>query len=281
MGRGIAQNLLAAGHDLTIWNRTPGRTSDLAEAGARVASSVTQASEGSEVVITVMADDHALEAVADELLSALAAGAIHLIMGTHGIDAIDRLARRHAEHRQEFVAAPVIGRPQVAAAGELLILVGGDPDAVSRCSSLFEAVGRATVAAGTEPMTAAAMKLANNFAIAAAVETMAETLAFARAYGIAPAVMHDVLISGIFRGSPVYRGYGQRMVEETYEPAGFRAELALKDVDLVRAAADARGVPLPSANVCRDTLVAAIDHGDGDLDWAVVARERARAARLD
>jgi 3-hydroxyisobutyrate dehydrogenase-like beta-hydroxyacid dehydrogenase len=281
MGGGIARNLLGAGHEVVIWSRTPEKASEFADSGARLARSVTAASEGREVVITVLADDNALEAVTEELTKALGASGTHLMMGTHSIEAVRRLAQRHAELGQAFVAAPVIGRPQVAAAGELLILAAGDPAAVTRCAPLFAAAGRQTVDVGRDPVGAAAMKLANNFALACAVEAMAESFALARAYDISPAVMHDVFVNGMFRGSSVYAGYGKRMVEETFEPAGFRAKLALKDIDLVRAAAAARNVPVPSADVCRDTLVAAIEHGDGDRDWSVVVRERARAAGFE
>jgi 3-hydroxyisobutyrate dehydrogenase-like beta-hydroxyacid dehydrogenase len=281
IGRGIAQNVLAAGHELIVWNRTPARSLELADVGASVASSAADAVEDREVVITVMADDAALDAVAPAILETLARGSIHLLMGTHSVAAVEALSKQHGNRGQGLVAAPVVGRPQLAVAGELLLLVGGDPGAVARCSPLFEVVGRGTISAGVEPMSAAALKLTNNFALAAAVEAMAEAFSFARAYGLGTDVVHELFTTGIFKGSSVYAGYGQRMVDERYEPAGFRAELALKDVDLIRDAAVARGVPMPSASVCRDTLLAAIEGGDGSLDWAVVARARARAAGLE
>ncbi len=281
MGSGIATNLLAAGHDLVVWNRTPEKTAPLEEAGARRASSVADACSGSEIVITMLADDTALEAVAAELIESLEPGAIHIVMGTHSVEEVGRMAERHAQAGQELVAAPVIGRPQAAAAGELGIMVAGPPTTVECCAPIFEAAGRQTFDAGTDPVGAAAMKLANNFALACAIEAMAETFAFARAYGIPAKTMHDLFMNGMFKGSSVYTGYGQRMVDEAFEPAGFRTELALKDIEQIRAAADAKQVPLPTAEVCRETLLASIEHGDGERDWAVVARERARAAGLE
>jgi 3-hydroxyisobutyrate dehydrogenase-like beta-hydroxyacid dehydrogenase len=281
MGSGIAQNFVSAGHDLVVWNRSMEKTAPLEEAGARVAESVAEACVGREVVATMLADDAALAAVTDELVGNLPRGAIHLLMGTHSVAAVEALGARHAAAGQGFVAAPVIGRPQVAAAGELGIMAAGALDAVEHCRTLFEAAGRQTVDAGTEPAAAAAMKLANNFALAAAIEAMAETFALVRAYGIEPQSMLDVFTSGMFKGSTVYAGYGQRMVDEAFEPAGFRTELALKDIDLIRAAAAARGVPLPAADVCRETIMGAIANGDGARDWAVVGRERARAAGLE
>jgi 3-hydroxyisobutyrate dehydrogenase-like beta-hydroxyacid dehydrogenase len=281
IGRGIARNLLAAGHELIVWGRTPSRAQELADAGASVASSAAEAVKGREVVITVMADDAALEAVVPAILDTLDHGAIHLLMGTHSVAAVETLTKQHAERGQAIVAAPVVGRPQVAASGELLLLVAGDPNSIGKCAPLFEAVGRGTISAGLEPVSAAALKLTNNFALAVAIEAMAEAFSFARAYGLHPEVVQELFTTGMFKGSSVYAGYGQRMVDGTYEPAGMRTELALKDIDLIRDAAGARGVPMPSANVCRDTLRTAIEDGDGSLDWAVVARSRARAAGLE
>jgi 3-hydroxyisobutyrate dehydrogenase-like beta-hydroxyacid dehydrogenase len=281
MGSGIARNLLGAGHQLTVWNRSAGKAAALAGHGAVVAESLAGACAGREVVVTMLADDTALQAVADDVVGSLEADAIHLLMGTHSVGAVGALEERHAAAGQQLVAAPVIGRPQAAEAGELGIMVAGDPAAVERCRPLFEAAGRKTYDAGTDPVGASVMKLANNFALACAVEALAETLALVRAYGISPQAMLDVFTGGMFKGSTVYAGYGQRMVDESFEPAGFRAELALKDIDLIRAAGEARGVPLPAADVCRATVSAAIEHGDGERDWAVVARERARAAGLE
>ena len=278
IGRGIARNILAAGHELTVWGRTRARTLELADAGAEVVDSAAESIQGREVVITVMADDAALEGVAPALLQALGEGAVHLMMGTHSVTAVQSLVRRHAERGQVLVAAPVVGRPQVAEAGELLLLVGGEPTSVRRCEPLFDAVGRGTIMVGEDPVSAAALKLANNFALAVAIEAMAEAFAFAAAYGLAPDVVQELFTTGMFKGSSVYAGYGQRMVDETFEPPGMRIELALKDVDLIRDAAAAAAVPMPSADVCRDTLQAAIESGDGSLDWAAVSRTRARAA---
>ena len=281
MGSGIASRLLGAGHDVIVWNRSPGKAAELESTGARVAASVAEACQGQVVVVTMMADDGALEAIVDEVLGALTPGAIHLMMGTHSAEMTRLIAEKHAEAGQELVAAPVIGRPQVAAAGQLGIITAGSPVALQRCAPLFQAVGRQTFDAGSDPVGAAVMKLANNFALGCAIEAMAESFALVRAYGIPAQALHEVFMNGMFRGSSVYAGYGQRMIDEAYEPAGFRTQLALKDSDLIRAAAEAKAVPLPIAVVCRDTLVASIEHGDGDRDWAVVARERARAAGLE
>jgi 3-hydroxyisobutyrate dehydrogenase-like beta-hydroxyacid dehydrogenase/catechol 2,3-dioxygenase-like lactoylglutathione lyase family enzyme len=280
MGSGVARNILEAGHDLVVWNRSPEKTAALAAAGATVAPSLAAACQWREVVATMVADDDALvEVVATDggIRDGLAPGAIHLLMGTHGVDAVRRVAALHDEAGQVLVAAPVLGRPEVAAAGKLGILAAGPPAAVAQCAPLFEAVGRRTFDAGADPLAATVIKLANNFTLGCAIEAMAEAYSLTRGYGVSPEILQEVLTEGLFAGSPAYAGYGQAMVEDRYEPPGMRAVLALKDVGLVLAAARSAGVALPSALVNRDTLAAAVAEGDGERDWAVVARTRAHA----
>jgi 3-hydroxyisobutyrate dehydrogenase-like beta-hydroxyacid dehydrogenase len=282
MGQGIANRVLGGGHDLVVYNRSPAKAADFAKAGARVASSIAGACEGREVVITMLADDSALNEVAlsnGGLRDSLPAGAIHMAMGTHGVHAIRSLAAAHVQAKQAFVAAPVLGRPDIAAAGQLGIVAAGPADAVRRCEPLFQVIGRHTFDAGSDPAGATAIKLANNFMIACALESMAEAFSLVRKFGVAPAVLHDVLTNGSF-SAPIFKIYGQIMVDEAYDQAGFTAQLALKDANLVLAAADTARVPLPSANVVRDRLLSAIARGDGEKDWAVLAREQARASGL-
>jgi 3-hydroxyisobutyrate dehydrogenase-like beta-hydroxyacid dehydrogenase len=283
MGQGIANRILGGGHDLVAHNRSPGKTAELVKAGARIASSIAGACEGREVVITMLADDTALDEVVlapGGLRDSLPAGAIHMAMGTHGVGPIRLLAAAHAEARQTLVAAPVLGRPDVAAAGQLGILAAGPAEALRRCKPLFQVIGRHTFEVGSDPANATAIKLANNFMIACALESMGEAFSLVRKFGVAPAVLQDVLINGSF-SAPIFKIYGQIMVEEAYDKAGFTAHLALKDVNLLLAAADAVRVPMPSANAVRDRLLGAIAHGDGEKDWAVMAREQARASGLD
>jgi 3-hydroxyisobutyrate dehydrogenase-like beta-hydroxyacid dehydrogenase len=282
MGQGIARRVLGDGHDLVVYNRTPDKASEFARAGARVASSIAGACEGRDVVISMLADDFALDNVAlgpGGMRDSLPAGAIHLAMGTHGVDAIRSLAAAHAEAKQTLVAAPVLGRPDVAAAGQLGIVAGGPAQAVRRCDPLFRAIGRHTFEAGADPAGATAIKLANNFMIGCALASMGEAFSLVRKFGVEPAVLHDVLSNGSF-SAPIFKIYGQLMVDEAYDQAGFTAHLALKDANLVLAAADAALVPMPSASVVHDRLLGAIAHGDGDKDWAVMAREQARASGL-
>jgi 3-hydroxyisobutyrate dehydrogenase-like beta-hydroxyacid dehydrogenase len=200
-------------------------------------------------------------------------------MGTHGVAALRSLAQVHAAAGQMLVAAPVLGRPDAAAAGQVGIVPAGPRDALAKCTPLFQAIGRRTFEAGEAPESAASIKLANNFLIACALEAMSEAYSLVRKYGVVPEVLYDVMVDGLF-SAPVYKIYGKIMVEEAYDNVGFTTQLALKDANLVLAAGDAARVPLPSANTVRDRLLAAINHGDGERDWSVLAREQARASGL-
>jgi 3-hydroxyisobutyrate dehydrogenase-like beta-hydroxyacid dehydrogenase len=283
MGSGIAGSVLRGGHDLVVFNRTREKAAELGAAGARVASSVAEACEGREVVITMLADDDALLEVAlfpGGIRDSLPAGSIHMPMGTHGVGAVQELADAHAAAGQALVAAPVLGRPDVAAAGQLGIVAGGPAEGVERCAPLFEAIGRQTFAAGERPEQAAVIKLANNFVLGCAIEVMGEAFALGRKYGVDPEVFYRVLTDALF-AAPAYKVYGRIIADEDWDHVGFTTSLALKDSKLVLAAAELAQVPLPSANVLRDRLLGAMAHGDAERDWAVVARDQARASGLE
>lgn len=283
MGQGMTRRILGGGHDLIVFNRTKEKAADLAGAGVKVAASIADACAGREVVITMVADDTAVKEVAlgkGGIRDSLAAGAIHLCMGTHSVAAVQALARAHEEMRQKMVSAPVLGRPDAAAAGQLGIVAGGPADAVKACEPLFQALGRRTFEAGSQPEGAAAIKLSNNFVLGAAIEAMAEAFSLVRKYGVMPQVLFDVMTDALF-AAPAYKIYGKIMVDESYDKAGFMALQGLKDLNLVLAAADQARVPMPSANTVRDRLLGAIAHGDGEKDWAVMAREQNRASGIE
>jgi 3-hydroxyisobutyrate dehydrogenase-like beta-hydroxyacid dehydrogenase len=283
MGSAIAGRVLGGGNTLTVWNRTPEKTVELADRGAQVAASVAEACADADAVLTMLANDEVLLEVSlgsEGIVDSLGSGAIHVVMGTHGVSAVRTLTERHAEAGQVLVAAPVLGRPDVAAAGQLGIVAAGPADAVERCRPLFEAIGRRTFEAGDKPESATAIKLANNFVLGAAIETMAEAFALVRTYAVEPALFNEVLTEGLF-AAPAYKVYGTIIAEEDYDRVGFTTELALKDVDLTLAAAGKTHVPLPSAAVLRDRLLSAIAYGDGDRDWAVLAKTQARLSGLD
>jgi len=283
MGSAIAARVLGGGHDLVVYNRTHEKTAELAAAGAGVAPSIAEACAERDVVMTMLADDAALSAVVLDpggLRDSLPAGSIHVVMGTHGVATVRSLAAAHAEAGQILVAAPVLGRPDVAAAGKLGIVAAGPPEAVEFCRPLFEVIGRRTFDAGTAPEGATAIKLANNFLLGCAIEVMGEAYSLARSYAVEPSVLYEVMTDGLF-AAPAYNVYGKIIAEEDYDNVGFTTMLGLKDANLILAAAELARVPLPSANAWRDRLLGAIAHGDGEKDWAVVALEQARASGLE
>jgi len=284
MGKGMARRVLSGGHDLTVYDVVREATVEFSTAGTRVASSIADLCKGRDAVITMLLDDATVTEVTlgtGGLRDALAPGAIHVAMGTYGVGAIRMLADAHAKANQILVAAPVLGRPDLAASGQLGIVAAGPPEAVKKCEPLFGLLGRRTFEAGVQPDSATAIKLANNLALGAAIVAQAEAFSLVRKYGVAPQVMYDVMTDGLFAGAPAYKGYGKTMVDETFDNVGSPVHVGLKDANLILAAADLARVPLPTLDIYRDRLLGAIAHGDGDRDQAVLAREQARACGLE
>ncbi len=274
MGRPIAENLLGAGFTLTVYNRTRGRAEPLVAKGARTAASPRSAAEGAEALVTMVADDEAIEAVAfgaEGFLAGLRPGAIHVNMTTTSVAMTQRLAEAHAGRGTHFVAAPVYGRPERAAEKALYITAAGPPDAVEACRPVLASISRGIFVVGTDPVQAAVVKIAVNFQLASAIATMSEALALVGKAGVRPQDFLNVLDTVQF-SLPVYKLYGQRICDEAFDPAGFKLSLGLKDVRLVLAAGDALRVPLPTAGVLRDHFLAGMARGLGDLDWSVVSR---------
>ena len=283
MGQGMSRRILGGGHDLLVYNRTREKASDLAVAGAIIAPSLADVCRGRDVVITMVSDDTAVKEVtlgAGGVRDSLAPGAVHLCMGTHSVAAIQALSAAHAQANQHIVCAPVLGRPDAAAAGQLGIVAAGPAEAVTQCGPLFQVIGRRTFEAGVKQEGAAAIKLSNNFVLGAAIEAMGEAFSLVRKYGVMPQVLFDVMTDALF-ASPAYKIYGKIIVDESYDKAGFMTLQGLKDLNLVLAAADQARVPMPSANNVRDRLLGAIAHGDGEKDWAVMAREQNRACGVE
>jgi 3-hydroxyisobutyrate dehydrogenase-like beta-hydroxyacid dehydrogenase len=283
MGRGLAGRILGAGHDVVVYNRTPEKAADLVKEGARPATSIAGACEGREVVVTIVTDDAAVREVVfapNGIRQALPHGGIHLAMGTHSVAEVKKLAAAHAEANQVLIAAPVLGRPDLAATGQVGIVAGGPTAAIEKCGPLFQVMGRRTFHAGAQPEHAAITKLANNFMLGCAIEAMAEGFALVRKYGVVPQVFYEVMTESLF-AAPAYKVYGKIMVDEAYDKVGFTTLLGLKDFNLIMAAANEARIPLPSGNAFRDRLLGAVAHGDGEKDWAVVAREQARSSGLE
>ena len=283
MGSGMARRILDAGHELTVYDAVAAATAAFGAAGATVAGSLAELCAGRDVVVTMLVEDAAVLDVAlgeGGLRDSLPQGAVHLVMGTHGVATIRALEAAHTAKGQVLVAAPVLGRPDLAASGQLGIVPGGPAPSVERCLPLLEAMGKRIFRAGSKPESATAIKLANNAVLGCAMVAMAEGFALVRKYDVAPQVFQDVMVEGLFAAT-AYKVYGQKMVDESYDQVGSPITVGLKDATLIAAAADLARVPMPSHNVYKDRLLGAVAHGDADRDQAVLAREQARASGLE
>jgi len=273
MGSAIAGRLLEAGHTLRVWNRSPEPARRLAERGAQVAASAEEAFRG-EVVFSMLGDDHATRAVLiDSGVLARAtpdATRIHVNMATISAALGDELAERHRERGVGYVAAPVLGRPDVAAAGKLTVVLAGTCQAVDYVRPLLEGtVGQKVWRFGERASQANVVKLAVNFMLAAAIESMGEAAALTAGYGVEARELFELIGQSLFPG-PVYQGYGRLIAEGRFEPAGFKARLGLKDVCLALAAAEAATVPMPVGSLIRDSMLEALARGEGEKEFGVV-----------
>jgi 3-hydroxyisobutyrate dehydrogenase-like beta-hydroxyacid dehydrogenase len=269
----MAANLIKAGHEVTVYNRTASKMKALVDQGAHPAAKVTDACRG-EAVITMLADDGAVESIAfgDEgVTGGLGKGAIHISMSTISVALSERLAAAHAVAGQRFVAAPVFGRPEAAAAAKLFIVAAGAPDAVEACLPLFEALGQKTFNFGNNPQDANLVKLSGNFLIASTIEALGEAMALVGKAGINRGQYIDLLTSTLF-SAPIYKIYGPLIAEQRFEPAGFAAPLGHKDIRLTLAAAETLRVPMPLASLLRDRFLTLFAHGGERLDWSAIAR---------
>jgi 3-hydroxyisobutyrate dehydrogenase-like beta-hydroxyacid dehydrogenase len=279
MGAGMATNLLKAGHEVTVYNRTADKRQALVADGAHAAETVADACRG-EAVITMLANDSALESVAlgdDGLIGSLGKGAVHICMATISVGLSERLAALHAAAGQYYVAAPVFGRPDAAAAAKLFIVTAGAKTALDICQPLFASLGQRTFVIGDHPPMANLVKLSGNYLIAAVIEALGEAMALVGKGGIDRLEYLDILTSTLF-GAPVYRTYGELIAEGKFQPAGFAAPLGLKDMRLTLAAAETLRVPMPLASLLRDRFLALLAQGGEQLDWSAIGQLAAKDA---
>jgi 3-hydroxyisobutyrate dehydrogenase-like beta-hydroxyacid dehydrogenase len=277
MGSGMAASLIKAGHDVTVYNRTSSKADDLVRKGAVGASRIAEACAG-DAVITMLANDAAVEDVVygdQGLRASLRKGAVHISSSTVSVALSERLSVDHAAAGQRFVAAPVFGRPDVAAAGELAVVAGGGKEVIADVMPLLDAVGRRTFVISDQPKSANLVKLSGNFLIASVIEALGEAMALVGKDGIDREHYLEILTSTLF-GAPVYKTYGELIVEGKFEPPGFAAPLGYKDIRLVLAAADDLRVPMPLASLLRDRFLTLLAHGGDKLDWSAVGRLAAR-----
>jgi 3-hydroxyisobutyrate dehydrogenase-like beta-hydroxyacid dehydrogenase len=281
MGMAIAARLLAAGHTVRVWNRSPAPVSALVAKGAEAAATVADVVD-TDVLLSMLANDAAVRSVCMDqgVLDAAPAGLLHLNLATISVSFAQELAAAHRARNLGYLAAPVFGRPDAAAAGKLNVVVAGDPELIARAQPVLDVVGQKTWPVGDRPERANAVKVAGNFMIASAIETMGEAVALTRAHGIGASEFLDILTNTLF-AAPAYKGYGAMIAAEKYRPAGFEASLALKDIRLALAAADMHSVPMPFASILRDNLLELIATGGGEQDWAALAQLAAQRAGLD
>jgi len=279
MGRGMAARLLERGHELVVWNRTRESAEALRDRGARLAEDPRGALEA-EVVITMLADDAAVEAVwiVPGLVQAMRAGALHLNMASVSLALAQRLTGLHRVCGTAYVSAPVFGRPQAAASGELDIVAAGAPEGVARCAPLFEALGKQWFDLGEDPVKANIVKIARNFLLGTIIESLGEAFALVGKSGVEPARFLDIITSTSM-SAPAFRNYGRLMIEPPAHPT-FTLKLGLKDVELALQAGGQTGVPMPMAAVIREQHLAAINRGYGERDWAALGNYLAASAGL-
>lgn len=278
MGSGVAANLMKGGHELLAWNRSPEPLETLADAGAQRAGSPAEAF-GADVVFSMLSDDAAVEAAIlhSGALEGARPGCVHVNLATISVALAERLEAAHGAAGLGYVAAPVLGRPDAAAEAQLNVLCAGAPAAVARVRPLLDLIGRAVWPIGEAARQANAVKLAINFALASMIETLGEAGTLAKAYGVEPAALYEVMTGTLFAAS-AYKGYAAMIAEQRFEPAGFALLLGLKDVRLALAAGEAAHAPLPIASVLRDAFLEAVAMGDGGKDWSALAAGAFRRA---
>ena len=277
MGLGMAASLLRAGHELTVYNRTRSKSDDLVKRGAHAASHISEACAG-DAVITMLANDAAVESVVygdQGVRASLRKDAVHISSSTISVALCERLATDHTAAGQRFVAAPVFGRPDVAAAGELTVVAAGRKKTIADVSPLLDAIGTRTFIMSDQPKAASLVKLSGNFLIASVIESLGEAMALVGKDGIDRQQYLEMLTSTLF-GAPVYKTYGKLIIEGTFEPPNFAAPLGCKEIRLVLAAADDRRVPMPLASLLRDRFLTLLAYGGDKFDWSAVGRLAAR-----
>jgi 3-hydroxyisobutyrate dehydrogenase-like beta-hydroxyacid dehydrogenase len=282
MGAGMSRKLIEAGHDLVAYNRTRSRAQEIQSLGARVADTASEAAVGVEALITMLADDRAVQDVIFEpgrAIESLPEGAVHISMSTISVDLSRRLAKSHAEKRQNYIAAPVFGLPDAAAAGKLFIVSAGPSEVIEKCRSLFAAMGQKTFMINEDAPAANLIKLSGNFLTTTVIESLAEGFALMRKAGVDPQKFLEVLTESMF-SAPVYKTYGGIISSEQFEPARFKLPLGFKDNRLLLAAAEEASVPMPMASLMHDRFVAALAQGLKDADWSAVARVAYKNAGL-
>jgi len=270
MGSSMARRLLLAGHQLTVWNRSPGPADSLAAQGATIAATPAAAAQAADIVLSMLFDDAANEQVLlgpNGVLSAMRSGALHVSHSTISVALSERLTAEHARRAQQFLAAPVFGRPSVAEEGRLWIVVAGPEPAIALARPLFEPLSRGVSIIGAEPRQAHALKLGGNFLISAMIHSLGEAFVYAEGQGIAPQTFLETVNSALFQ-SPFYAAYGNVMIHPPLQP-GATIDLGAKDLRLLHLAAASRQTHLSLADSLAEIFAEAQRTGLANEDWAV------------
>lgn len=273
MGSFMAGNLAEAGYAVRIWNRTREKADPLIARGAQWRARPSEVAEPGSIAITMLSDDEVVEEIAgegSEMAARLGKGGIHLSMSTISPATSRKLSEHHQGQGASYVAAPVFGRPEAAAARKLWICVSGPAAAKGRVQPVLKALGQGVFDFGEDPGAANVVKLAGNFLIASAMEAMAEAFALAQKNGIDRATVADLFGQTLF-ACPVYQNYGKAIAQERYTHAGFRMPLGLKDIDLVLQTAASSRVPMPLASLLHDRYITALAKGRESMDWSALA----------
>jgi 3-hydroxyisobutyrate dehydrogenase-like beta-hydroxyacid dehydrogenase len=279
MGAGMAATLLKAGHEVVVYNRTRTKVDGLVAQGAKAAAKVSDACSG-DAVFTMLANDDAVESVVfgdGGIIGSLSAGAVHISSSTISVALSERLEAAHAEAGQRFVAAPVFGRPDAAAAGKLFVAAAGAPDAVKTSMPLLDVIGQKAFVVSETPKVANLVKLSGNFLLASVIESLGEAMALVGKAGIDRRQYLNFLTSTLF-DVPVYKTYGGLIADGKFEPAAFAAPLGHKDIRLALAAAEDLRVPMPLASLLHDRFLTLLAHGGDKLDWSAIGGLAAKDA---
>jgi 3-hydroxyisobutyrate dehydrogenase-like beta-hydroxyacid dehydrogenase len=279
MGSGMAENLIKAGHEVTVYNRTRDKEQTLLDRGAVSAIRIADACRG-VAVFSMLADDRAVEGVVygdQGILAHLPKGAIHISSSTISVALSERLTADHAAAGQQFIAAPVFGRPDMAAVGQLFVVAAGASEAIERATPLLQAIGQKIFVVSDMPKAANLVKLSGNFLLASVIESLGEAMALVGKAGLDRRQYLNFLTSTIF-DVPVYKTYGGLIANRKFEPAAFGAPLGHKDIRLALAAAEDLRVPMPLASLLHDRFLTLLAHGGDNLDWSAIGQLAAKDA---
>jgi 3-hydroxyisobutyrate dehydrogenase-like beta-hydroxyacid dehydrogenase len=280
MGAAIAENILKAGHEVTVWNRSHEPVAALAKKGAKPAKSPEETMQG-DALFSMLASDAVMRAVGldGKLLGGATKGLIHANMATISTEFAREMTATYAKHGLHYLSTPVFGRPDAAEAAKLIVVAGGAKAQIEKLNPIFSAIGTHTVIAGDTPEKANLFKIAGNFMIIAALETMGETFALLRKGGVDAKQFHEVMSNSLF-ASRVHQGYGALILGEHFEPAGFEMKLGLKDAELARSAAKELHMTMPVADLAAGHFNQGIEKGMGEIDWSAISRVIAHKAGL-